>query len=427
MAKRVAQRRAMRSENPTARRAARAIRLKYLPLRRGGKWDPTGAVRKVTSGKSGAYVVRETAKRGRPLYVGASFMADGEGGRQTRQARPDRPERFYRTIQRHFHATKSFERRKEWVSDTTHDLDVAIVVTKPADAYAVEGQLIVQVDPVGNRERPEASDDGDDSFDVASLERRDNPGKLRGWTFEYIGDVTAPKLALALYHYTGDRAFEKLHQARATWAQIEAAAARDGITIARKPGARTTGAARYSWVRPRVENPAPSKKSDAKALRFRKGWTGREPAEFLEATPDNPGAQVAAFLRVHRIGYREAKRGRGREIHDHKFSKPYPVLCLPVTPATPVKLRVSSDDVPKPREDRTLVALGELVDFHGEEIATGKVDRWAWPRGIRVVGDPVTREALFLRLTPRARQKAGPLFMKRAGSPYTLTHRGFER
>jgi hypothetical protein len=182
-------------------------RIRWVPLRRAGKWNKD--VRRVLKGKAGVYCIRKKGAA-KTLYV-------GEGGKsRSGQGHSKDPDRLMRTILRHFQAgfhpedyaegyrqsAKNARRTrrkvagqdaylggwgrgqryakgggKEWVFHGREDLDVALYVTEPKEAYHHEGRFIMELQPLEQGERFIADDDrdalytgeGDASFDTASM------------------------------------------------------------------------------------------------------------------------------------------------------------------------------------------------------------------------------------------------------------------
>lgn len=107
----------------------------WVPLRRSGRWMLE--VRELVRGQAGVYAVRETSNPSRVLYVGESHSPSKAA-----------PLRMWKTLLRHFQGESSFRKMGEWTYSGTHDLDVALWLTPPSQAYEAEGQLIADLEPL---------------------------------------------------------------------------------------------------------------------------------------------------------------------------------------------------------------------------------------------------------------------------------------
>jgi hypothetical protein len=116
-------------------------------LRRGRSYN--GDVREAVRSKSGVYAIREVGAA-RPLYVGM-------GGTASDRAEPSRyPARFWKTILRHLqpgtgtfrYARSTDGQPTEWLYEGNHDLEIALWLTPPEEAYQHETHLIGKLEPV---------------------------------------------------------------------------------------------------------------------------------------------------------------------------------------------------------------------------------------------------------------------------------------
>jgi hypothetical protein len=107
----------------------------WRALRRSGEW--AREVRELVRGEAGVYAIRETSNPETVLYVGESHSPSSKA-----------PLRMWKTILRHFQAARSFERMGEWTYSGTHDLDVALWLTPPSEAFEAEGRLIARLEPL---------------------------------------------------------------------------------------------------------------------------------------------------------------------------------------------------------------------------------------------------------------------------------------
>jgi hypothetical protein len=132
----------------------------WIPLRVGGSYN--AKVRAMLRGQSGVYAIRERGAK-RPLYVGMS-----EAGAGPDAASPDR---FWRTVKRHLQpGTGTFRKARarygiptEWVcppacSSADVDLDIAVWLVPPGEAYRWETRIIGKLEPhhvhVGHEPEP---------------------------------------------------------------------------------------------------------------------------------------------------------------------------------------------------------------------------------------------------------------------------------
>lgn len=112
----------------------------WRALRRGGVWS--SEVRDLVRGEAGVYAVRETSNPETVLYVGESHSPSARA-----------PLRFWKTLLRHFHGASTFGKRGEWTYQGTHDLDVALWITAPGEAYEAEGVLVADLEPLHTKPR----------------------------------------------------------------------------------------------------------------------------------------------------------------------------------------------------------------------------------------------------------------------------------
>lgn len=135
-------------------------RPRWMALRRSNAWSED--VKKLLRGQAGVYAVREKGGKS-VLYVGESHSP----GREVN--------RFWKTLLRHFQpGNGSFERRNEWVYRGNRDLDVAVYLTPPSEAFEAEGRLIAYLEPAHTKTRDVQGDaaepaGGDGSFDPATF------------------------------------------------------------------------------------------------------------------------------------------------------------------------------------------------------------------------------------------------------------------
>jgi hypothetical protein len=138
------------------------LRPHWQPLRRGGKLSL--AVRDQTRGKTGVYAIREAKATAPMLYIGETHEAAPTELLQPKRRKGERkrpppvrrlqPRRWWKTILRHLYPwewrrdprdPRSPQKRPdEWVYRGSHDLDIALWPTEPANVKELEGRIILE-------------------------------------------------------------------------------------------------------------------------------------------------------------------------------------------------------------------------------------------------------------------------------------------